>query len=303
MLSRLAMAALLGLPAAAQDYRITAGVNLVVLSAAVTDSHGRPVPGLRKENFVLREEDRPCDLQLFAAEDAPVTAGLIIDGSSSMWPKRAAAGQAALAFVRSSHPADEIFVLNFNDTVRSGLPDALPFTADPALLAAALERSPAAGRTALYDGIAAGLAHLNRGSHDRKVLVIFSDGGDNASRRTYDDIAALVQQSDATIYTIGLFNERDEDRNPGVLKRLAKVTGGAAFLPGGTGDIDQICRRIARDVRSRYTLGYAPLPAAAPGSFRRIRVTAAAPGFGKLFVRTRAGYRVPAPPAEAGGPL
>ncbi len=239
MLSRLiARAALLAISAGAQDYRITAGVNLVVLSAAVTDGRGRPVSGLRKENFLVREEGRPCDIQLFAAENAPVTAGLILDGSSSMWPKRAAAAQAALAFARSSNPADEIFVLNFNDTVRWGLPGALPFSSDPELLAAALERSPAAGRTALYDAIAAGLAHLNRGAHDRKVLVIFSDGGDNASRRSYDDIVALVQRSDATLYTIGLFDQRDEDRNPGVLKRLAKASGGAAFLPGGAGGVE-----------------------------------------------------------------
>ena len=306
MLLRLAAAMiLLASPALTQEYKIRTDVNLVVLSAAVTDGQGRHVPGLRKENFGLREDDNTQEITLFAAEDAPVTVGLVVDSSASMRPKRAATVAAALAFVQSSNPADEIFVVNFNEKVQWGLPPSIPFSGDPSLLTAALRQSSASGRTALYDAIAAGLAHLSRGAHDRKALVVFSDGGDNSSRSTFDQTLDLVQHSDATVYTIGLFDDHDDDRNPGVLKRLAKVTGGAAFLPGGAMGIDQICRQIARDLRSRYTLGYVPSPTPKAGFFRKIRVTAAAPGYGKLFVRTRSGYLAAGagPPSREGGPL
>jgi VWFA-related protein len=150
--------------------------------------------------------------------------------------------------------------------------------------------APTEGQTALYDAVAMGLEHLQAGSRDKKVLLVISDGGDNASRRSLDQIMKLAAQSSAVIYTVGLFDEQDPDRNPDVLKRLAKTTGGEAFLPGETGDVVAICERIARDIRHQYTIGYVPSNPARDGSYRAIRVLARTKDQGKLSVRTRTGY-------------
>jgi VWFA-related protein len=131
---------------------------------------------------------------------------------------------------------------------------------------------------------------LKAGSRDKKVLVVVSDGGDNASERSLDQVMELAGQSSAVIYTVGIFDESDEDRNPGVLKRLAQATGGEAFLPDQVGEVVAICERIARDIRHQYTFGYAPSNPARDGSYRAIRVLARSNGPGKLSVRTRKGY-------------
>jgi len=283
----------------AGEYRISTSVDLVVLAVAVFDSAGRRVSGLTKENFVVREDGRVQEIKLFAVEDAPLTIGLVIDSSSSMAPKRSELIQAVLTFARSSNPKDEMFVVYFNERVRLGLPSSMPFTDDPEVLAETVKAAPAMGRTALYDGISTGLKQVVRGKHARKALVVFSDGGDNASRVRLEGILRAVHQSDSTVYTIGLYDERDQDRNPAVLKRLAAASGGTAQLPGGVEGIEDACRRIAQDLRSRYTIGYVPANRTFDGAFRRIQVSVAAPTGGKLRARARAGYLAPSAPAEA----
>ena len=149
------------------------------------------------------------------------------------------------------------------------------------------------GETALYDAVAAALEHLKQGNRDKKVLIVISDGGDNASKHKLTEIMALIGQPDATVYTIGIFDEQDSDRNPSVLKRLAKDTGGEAFLPESLKDVVPICQRIAHDIRSQYTIAYVPTNRNRDGSYRVIKVQASAPGRGRLLVRTRTGYFSP----------
>ncbi|HYM09526.1 MAG TPA: VWA domain-containing protein [Bryobacterales bacterium] len=279
------------------DYRFLEDVNLVVLGVAVLERDGGFATGLSKDDFKIYENGRPQQMKFFHAEDVPVDVGLVVDGSGSMRPKRSETIEAALSFIQYSNPKDEMFVINFNEKVYSGLLPPKLFTDNVNELQSALVRSPDAGRTALYDAIAAGLGRLGQGSRDKKVLIVFSDGGDNASRRSLRDVLKLAEQSDAIIYAIGLFDEQDHDRNPGVLKRLARLTGGEAYLPnladaGRDRDLDSICRRIAKDIRNQYTIGY--LPSTEGAGYRTIKVVAEAPGRRKLFVRTRAGYTPPA---------
>jgi hypothetical protein len=199
-------------------YSIVVDVDLVVFNVTVTDNRGRQVAGLKASDFQIREANRFQDIKLFAAESAPATVGLVIDNSGSMQNKRANVVDAALAFAGASHPDDELFLLNFNERVSFGLPSSTPFTSSFAAMRSALLSTRADGMTALYDALVAGIEHLKAGTRDRQVLVVLSDGGDNASRRSLDDVLGIAQRSNATIYAIGIYDENNPDRNPRVLR-------------------------------------------------------------------------------------
>jgi VWFA-related protein len=276
-------------PPDADAFRISVDVSLVVLHATVTGRQGGFVSDLDKEDFAVFENGALQSIRLFQNEDVPVTVGLVIDHSSTMHPKIAEVSTATRTFVRSSNPADQMFVVNFNEKATLGLPAAIPFTDDVVALLQAVNH-PTGGQTALYDAIAMALHELQAGSRDKKVLIVVSDGGDNASAHKLSQVMQLAAQSSAVIYTVGIFDEDDPDRNPGVLKRLAQSTGGEAFFPAQLTDVVAICERIARDIRHQYTIGYAPAKPARDGTYRAIRVTARAKGEGGLSVRTRTGY-------------
>ena len=277
----------------AGQFTIAVKVGLVVLHATVLDSKGITVSGLHKEDFQVFEDGVPQQIDSFTHEDIPVTVGLVVDNSGSMGPKRPEVIAAALVFARSSNPQDQMFVVNFNEKVSFGLPHDTPFTDEAAPLRAAMSRIAANGMTALYDAVAAALEHLKKGNRDKKVLIVISDGGDNASRQKLAQIMAMAKRSDAIIYTIGLFDEDDPDRNPGALRQLAKATGGEAFLPESVNDVVPICERIAHDIRNQYTIAYVPANEKQDGTYRIIQVKAGSPGRGRLAVRTRAGYYAP----------
>jgi VWFA-related protein len=149
------------------------------------------------------------------------------------------------------------------------------------------------GPTALYDGLIVGLDHLKQGDREKRVLILISDGGDNASQHSFSELIELARQSGVTIYTIGTFNEQDGDRNPGVLRRLAMETGGEAFFPQSSSDIVPVCEEVARRIRSQYSLSYIPTSANHDEKYRVIQVKASEPGLDQLSVRTRAGYSIP----------
>jgi VWFA-related protein len=185
-------------------------------------------------------------------------------------------------------------VVNFNEHVSMGLPANAPFTSDAAQLETALSRNVITGMTALYDAIAAGLEQLQKGKWDKKVLIVVSDGGDNASKRNLAQVMAMVNQSSAAIYTMGIFDENDQDRNPRVLKQLSRASGGEAFFPMTLQDILPICEQIAHDIRSQYTLTFVPANKKQDGAYRAIEVKAREmPGGRRLSVSTRAGYSAP----------
>jgi Ca-activated chloride channel homolog len=274
----------------ADDYTIGVSVDVVVLQATVLDRKGTLVSGLDKNNFQIFEDGALQQIKHFSHEDIPVTVGLVIDNSGSMRPKRNDVIAAALTFAHFSNPQDQMFVVNFNEKVSFGLPGAIPFTDQVAQLEVALSRIYADGQTALYDAVAVALDHLKQGNRDKKVLIVISDGGDNASQHKLAQIMSMAQQSDAIIYTIGIFDEEDEDRNPHVLKELAKDTGGDSFLPQSLKDLAPICERIAHDIRNQYTLAYVPTNRKRDGTYRVIQVKASGQDRGRLSVRTRTGY-------------
>ena len=263
--------------------------ELVVLPVVVTDKQGRYLSELERERFAVFDNGRPVPIELFTNEDAPVTIGLVIDASGSMGSKLGDVIIAALAFARSSNPQDELFVVRFNDDVQHVIRDRpFLFADDQAALHVALRSMRPDGRTALYDALVEGIDHLGRGSRARKALIVVSDGGDNASAATLDQVLARARESNATIYTLGIYEPDDLDKNPGVLKSLARATGGERFLPRSAGEMLRVCELIAREIRSGYTIGY--VPPDRDGTFHRVRVELANRDKRKLTIRTRPGY-------------
>jgi len=280
-------------PNDADDYKIAVNVGLVVLPVTVTDRKGAFVPDLHQEDFKVYETGRLQQIASFQPEDMPVTVGLVVDNSGSMGPKRPAVIAASLAFVRSSNSQDQMFVVNFNQTVSLGLPQSIPFTSDQQQLREALSKNPPAGNTALYDAIAAALEHLKAGSRDKRALIVVTDGGDNSSQIKVQELLKMAESSNATIYTIGIFDQSYSHENPDVLKRLSKLTGGQAFFPESVSEVFKVSEQISRDLRQQYTIGYVPADRTPDGRYRTIRVTAKASGKGRLYVRTRTGYLIP----------
>lgn len=273
-----------------QDKRIRADVNLVVLHATVVDERGRFVPDLKEENFRVLEDRIEQKLSLFKREDIPVTVGLVIDNSGSMREKRERVNIAALTFVQTSNPDDQVFVVNFNDDFYLDLDK--DFTNDIGELKDALERIDSRGSTALYDAMIGSLDHLKKGTRDKKVLLVVTDGEDNASRANLDQTILEAQHSDAVIYTVGLLGkDKSAKRARRALQAISQATGGLAFFPESVGDVEAICTQIAHDIRNQYTLAYYPSNARKDGSFRSVQVDVIPPrGRGKLSVRTRSGY-------------
>ena len=272
------------------SFQVSVDVSLVVLHATVSDRRGGFVSSLREQDFAVYEDGVPQRIRLFRHEDIPVTVGLVVDHSGSMRLKLAEVAAAARTFAQSSNPEDQMFVVNFNENVTLGLPDAIQFTDSSAELERAIGRALATGKTALYDAIAKALEQLQAGSRDKKVLIVISDGDDTASVHSRAQAMKMAEQSSAIIYTVGLFDHGDPDANPGVLHRLAKATGGEAFFPEQLSAVVAICERIARDIRTQYTIGYVPTNATRDGAYRAIRVLARAKGHDRLSVRTRTGY-------------
>jgi len=293
----LAAALLLGLPprgalSGQESPTFSANSELVVLHVTVRDRKGAYVTGLKKEDFNVIEDGRPQTVSLFTDTDTPATIGLLIDSSGSMYQHRATTIAGSAAFAEASHGDDEIFALAFNERVTPVLPSPVPFTRDGQILRTALERGiTSRGRTALYDAIVKGVDYLSRGTRQRKVLVLLSDGGDNASRATKEDAVRQAQASNAVIYAIGLIERRSRDANPELLEELARASGGEVYRPRNSDEIVDVLEAIARDVRHTYTIGYMPTNTARDGAYRSVRVVVTAPPGRPLVVRSRTGYR------------
>ena len=279
-----------------QSHRIQQRVDLVVLHATVTNKQGNFVPGLQKNDFRVYEDKVEQRIAVFQRRDIPVTMGLVIDNSGSMREKRAQVAAAALVFVKSSNPQDEVFVVNFNDEYYIDTPG--DFTHSMPDLNDALSRIDSRGSTALYDSVVASLRHLKKGHRDKRVLLVVTDGDDDASRLSFAQTIKAAEESDATIYAIGLFSEDDRKHDRSmvrhserVLKELTEATGGLVYFPKDLADVTPVCEQVARDIRNQYTIGYYPTNSAKDGTFRRVEVQVFPPhGMGKLNVRTRTGY-------------
>lgn len=274
----------------ATDYVLRLNSNLVVLDVSVTDGDGVPVAGIGKDRFRVSEDGKTQIISQYSAEERPVSLGFVVDSSGSMFKKVLHVRRAVNSFLTVSNPEDSYFVLGFNDIPKLGLPDEIRFTSKADDVRNAVASFRAEGRTCLYDGLAAALNHIQESMLERRYLVVVSDGKDTASSIRLDDSIRQCRASRVTIFTLGLFEDEDEDQNSGVLKQMARVTGGQYFHPANAKELSDACVRIARDIRARYTLAYTP-PSAARRALRRIKVELTPrPDEAKRIVRTRTEY-------------
>jgi VWFA-related protein len=270
-----------------------ASSELVVLHVSVRDRGGRYITGLTKDAFTVIDDAKPQTLEMFSAEEVPATVGFLIDNSNSMRASRERVVAAAVAFAQHSHPQDEIFALTFNEAVRDAWRPTVVSDLNTARFATAMSSAIVArGMTAIYDGIMAGIDRLEHAKHTRQVLIVVSDGDDNASKATLDATLQRVRDSDATIYTVGLDDPLIRDGNPKLLRRLAQSTGGESFQPRRVDDVQAAFERISKDIRNAYTLAYAPTKgsSAAPSRRRTVKVYVRSHDGRTLSVRTRDGY-------------
>ncbi len=280
-------------------YVLHADVEEVVLNCTVLEG-SRLVPDLKKENFEVYEDGVRQTLISFQHTDLPVSIALVVDNSGSMARKRPSVNKSAMDLIQASNPQDEAFVVNFSDEAFIDQ----DFTSNVGKLRDGLAHLEARGGTALRDAVVASADKLAADAkHPKQVLILITDGDDNASTLSLEQTIHRVQQlSGPVIYTIGLLfggetghredrEERREARDARrALERLSTETGGMAFFPKNIGQVDQIAAEVARDIRNQYTLGYhSTKPTTVPG-FRRLEVTAQARGMSKLTVRTRTGY-------------
>jgi Ca-activated chloride channel family protein len=282
---------------------IKVDVGLVVLHTSVLDDRDKFADGLKAENFRIFEDKVEQKLTTFKREDVPVSMGLVIDNSGSMRDKRPRVNEAALTLVESSNPQDEAFVVNFNDDFYLDLDK--DFSNNIPELKEALERIDSRGSTALFDAIIGSLDHLKKAGKDKRVLLVVTDGEDNASHNSLEKTIREIQKTDTVIYTIGLLGEekrKDKNNAMKALKHIAEASGGLAFFPESVDDVHAICEQVAHDIRNQYTLAYYPSNTRKDGTFRSVSVQVIPPrGRGKLVARTRNGYYAPGSPASASG--
>jgi Ca-activated chloride channel homolog len=266
----------------------TSDSRLVQLYATVVDKNGHLVTDLPQKAFKVYENAVEQQLKLFKREDVPVSLGLIIDNSDSMRGKRLKVEAAALQLVKSSNPGDEVFIVNFNDEAFLDQ----PFTSDIKELQAGLSKIDSRGGTAMRDAVRMSIDYLKEnGKKDKKVLLVVTDGNDNNSTGTLENLVKAAQQSEVLVYAIGLLSE--EDRSEGrkakrALDAIAEATGGQAYYPKELSEVDKIAIQVAHDIRNQYVLGYSPTNAVLDGSYRQVKVNVIGPN--RPVARTRSGY-------------
>lgn len=270
-------------------------VDLVLVPVTITDPMNRLVTGLEKENFQLFEGSSAQEIRSFSSEDAPVSLGVIFDSSGSMSSKMDRAKEAVVEFFKTANPQDEFFMITFNDE-----PDEITdFTNSVDDIQNRLVFAIPRRRTALLDAIYMGISKMRQARFAKKALLIISDGGDNHSRYTENEIKSLVKEADVMIYAIGIYDRYasavEERLGPQLLSDITELTGGRAFTIDNPNDLADVATKIGVELRNQYVLGYRPTKVVRDGKWRKIKVKLLPPkGLPPLRVYARMGYYAPA---------
>ena len=274
-----------------RNQTIKVDVDLVLVNATVSDSQGRLVTGLRQGNFRLWEDKVEQKVEYFSSEDSPMSIGLIFDATGSMEDKISRARDAAVSFLKTGNPDDEFFLVTFSQSPR--LADG--FTTDISRLQSHMIFTPAKGLTPLYDAVYLGLETMKSARNKRKALLLITDGEDNHSRYSFWDIKEFVKEQDVQIFIIGIVNPSGElGSDPGgraIIEDLAQISGGQAFFPDSADELEDICNKIALELRNQYVLGYHSTNETKDGKWRKIRVKINQPkGLPNFSVHSKSGY-------------
>jgi len=270
--------------------------SLVLIPAQVTTREGAPIMDLKRQDFRIYEDGAEQEISYFVKDDAPVSIGLLLDSSGSMRNKKQKSSEAAAAFFRTANSEDEFFLIEFDDRPKL----VLPFTKDTGLLYHEISHARPYGRTSLFDAIHMALGVMKAAQHERRALVIVSDGGDNRSRRTFTAIKGDMLEADVQLYAMGIFDpegasqgSREEAEGPQVLDNLAEITGGRHFPVLNLGTLPEVSTRIGQLLRNRYLIGYNPTNASRDGRYRGIKLNLAAAADPGVHVQYRKGYYAP----------
>ncbi len=273
---------------------IRMNVDMVLVPVTVTDPMNRLVTGLEQDDFQVFENTKQQKIRSFASEDAPVSIGIIFDLSGSMTSKLIRARESILQFIKTANPQDEFFVIGFNDR-----PELIEdFTNSMEDIQARLATVRAGHRTALLDAIYYGVAKMKDARHERKALLVVSDGGDNRSRYTEGEVRAQVREADVEIYSIGIFDPYaptpEERTGPQLLDDVSEVTGGRLFRVDDIDEMGDIAEKISTELRNQYVIGYRPGDLTRDGKWRKVKVKInPPPGLPPLTVYARTGYYAP----------
>lgn len=267
-------------------------VDLVELHVTVVDAQGRPIGGLLQENFKITENNIAQPITVFKHEDIPVSLGLVLDNSRSIEPRKARLDAAALSFVQKSNPEDETFIVHFDQDARLSQ----GFTSDHGALDQKLKSSKPFGQTAIYDALMLAMDTMANAQYTKKTLLLVTDGIDNASKSTMQQVLERVKREKIMIFTVGLLSESGGVKAEEDLIRIAETSGGRAYFPETPELARAMMDLIARDLREQYTLAYLPTNVLRNGAWRSVRVDVTPPkGFlGKLTTNYRHGYYAPA---------
>jgi Ca-activated chloride channel homolog len=282
-------------PAKQPTQTLKIDVDLVLVSATVTDSLNRYVSGLEKSHFQIWEDKIEQKVEYFSAEDVPISIGVIFDVSGSMKDKIATARQAASTFLKTGNPEDEYFLVEFANRPEV----ASDFTTDVTKLQTKLIMTPAKGMTAMYDSVYLGLEKLKEGSNPKKALLLITDGEDNRSRYTFQNVKEFVKEQDVQIYGIGIVDDFNSQLGAGrtgraLIEELSELTGGQAMFPDSVYELEDICTKIAVELKNQYVIGYHSTNGAKDGKWRKLRVKVNPPkGIQRLNVRAKQGYYAP----------
>jgi Ca-activated chloride channel family protein len=275
------------------DKPVIINSDLITLTVTVTDMYGRFVTGLGKQAFSVFDDKSQQEISFFSDEDAPVSLGVIFDVSGSMSGEKILRAREALSrFIDTSHTSDEYFLIGFNNRAQL----LLDKTRNSDALLDKLTFVQTKGQTALYDAAYLGVEKVTRGTHQKRAVLLISDGQDNSSRYTFSELRRLLKESDVIIYSIGIVDGNDNNNTLGmtgraILEELAGVSGGKAFFPGTTAEMNDTFERIALELRTQYSIGYRPSNFVNDGKWHKIKVKVQPPrGFPRLFVRGREGY-------------
>src|SRR5580692_11542435 len=274
--------------------RIRMNVDMVLVPVTVTDPMNRLVTGLEQEDFQVFENGGGQKIITFAAEDAPVSIGIIFDLSGSMTTKLIRARESILQFIKTANPQDEFFVIGFNDR-----PELIEdFTNSVEDIEARLATVHSGHRTALLDAIYYGVQKMKEARHERKALLVVSDGGDNRSRYTEGEVRSQVRESDVEIYSIGIFDPYaatpEERTGPALLNELSEETGGRLYRVDDLSEMGDIAEKISTELRNQYVIGYTPKDMNRDGKWRKVKVKLnPPPGLPQLTVHARTGYYAP----------
>jgi len=257
----------------AGDFSLDVDVNLVELHVTVLDEKDRPVAGLGRENFTVLEDRIEQKISAFKQEDIPVSLGLVVDNSRSIEPRKDRLDAAALSFVRMSNPEDETFVVHFDMDARL----TQGFTSDVGAVERALASAKPFGQTAIYDALALALDRMQDARNQKKALILITDGLDNVSKLSLNEILERVKRSHVNVYVVGLLSKEEGEKAQNTLQRIAEAGGGRAYFPGNTDQARAIMESVARDLREQYTLTYTPSNTSGNGAWRSVRVEVTPP--------------------------